>query len=434
MHRYAPDSRLNESVRILGDTEQLDLVGASVLRADGSGWVQDSVRIASGRIETLGSADSRAALDDERALDLGGQFITPGFIDCHVHLTGLEGSDPFRRNIERYPTVRLIRAARDAGAMLRSGFTTVRHLGHGDPLQAEGLKEAIEDGLIAGPKMLTAGWAISQTGGHGNLHAWPYSLVEDLRPRSAFCDGPDECRKFVRRILGDGADCIKIYTSEGLVSSPDHLLDIPNFTAAEVEAMVDEAHRRGVRVAAHATGLEGSLIAVRGGVDTLEHGPHDVDEELLGLMRANGTTLVPTLSVFEWAASAGPESNIPAYAAERAQRWLDGHRRMVTQAAAEGVPIAVGSDSGAPPRGGKAATEILALVGAGLSPEAALRAATSAGAAALGLSGEIGTTEPGGRADLVVWSRDPLADIETVADPSAIRMVIQSKGLTRPWS
>ncbi|MCV0384747.1 MAG: amidohydrolase family protein [Erythrobacter sp.] len=433
MHSYAPDSQLNSSVRRIGAGERFDLVGASVW--SGSAWVENArMRIVDGRIESVGPIGSSPGADaNHPEIGLDGAFLTAGFIDCHVHLTGLDGHDPFRRNIERYSSVRLVRAVRDAGAILRAGFTTVRHLGHGDPNQAEALKQAIDEGLVAGPKMLTSGWALSQTGGHGNLHAWPYSLVEQLRPRSAFCDGPDECRKFVRRILGDGADCIKIYTSEGLVSSPDHLIDIPNFTAAEIEAIVDEAHRRGVRVAAHATGLEGSMLAVQGGVDTLEHGPHDIDDDFLRLMRSSGATLVPTLSVFEWAASSEAGSGVPAFAAERARRWLEGHRRLVAAAAQAGIPIAVGSDSGAPPRGGRNAEEILAIARAGLSPALALAAATNVGAEALGLGGDVGVLAPGARADIVAWSRDPVADIGVVADVSAIRLILQSEGLKKPW-
>jgi imidazolonepropionase-like amidohydrolase len=201
-------------------------------------------------------------------------------------------------------------------------------------------------------------------------------------------------------------------------------MDLPNFTLAEMAAATDEAHRRNARVAAHATGLAGSLTAVRANVDTLEHGPHEPDDELIALMVANGTTLVPTLTVFEWAG--GDRSELPPWAAERAAGWLEGRRAMVRAALAVGVPIAVGSDSGAPPRGGNNAEEVVALGRAGLSPEQALRAATLDGARALGLGDEIGSIEVGKWADLVLWRRNPLEDLSVLTDKAAIVTVVQS--------
>lgn len=429
MYALAPASLMDRLLRpppdglvLIDDATIIDGTGSEPR----SGW---SVIARGGRIEALVRSDSDAAMAARvtaRRIEAGGRWVTPGLIDCHVHLTGMEGRDPFRRNIEPFPSVRMVRAARDAHRVLAAGFTTVRHLGHGDADQSYALKEAIERGIVAGPRMLTSGWAISQTGGHGNLRAWPYHLVEELRPRSAFCDGPDECRKFVRRLLGDGADCIKIYTTEGVIASPDRQIDIPNFTLAEIEAMTDEAHRRGARVAAHATGATGARNAVVGGVDTLEHGPHAPDEDLLRLMRSSGTVFVPTLSVFEWAATGGVSHGLPAWAAKRAERWLPGRRAAVAAAAAEGIPIAVGTDSGGPPRGGRNAEELVALARAGLGALGAIRAGTLDSARALGLAGEVGTIQPGLRADLVIWRRDPLSDISALLDPTAVELVVQA--------
>ena len=301
MYGYAAQA-LGERLRRPRGDRPVVLEGVTLIDGTGAPSRRASLVLHGDRIDRVVDAGADLGLPAEPAperIEAQGRFVTPGLIDCHVHLTGAEGRDPFRRNIEPYPSVRLVRATRDAHRVLAAGFTTVRHLGHGDADQTQALKEAIAKGVVAGPRMLTSGWAISQTGGHGNLRAWPYHLVEELRPRSAFCDGPDECRKFVRRLLGDGADCIKIYTTEGVIGSPDRQLDIPNFTLPEIEAMTDEAHRRGARVAAHATALVGARNAVIGGVDTLEHGPHAPDEELLRLMKANGTVFVPTLSVFE---------------------------------------------------------------------------------------------------------------------------------------
>lgn len=408
-----------------GADQTLVVVGVRII--DGTGREPGdpaSVVISRGRITQIQPASHPIADAAASTVDGHGMFLTPGLIDCHVHLYGSRGAHIFHKHIEAAPSVRLIRAAHDATAALRAGFTTVRHLGHGDAAQAEALKQAIASGLVAGPRMQTCGWAISQSGGHGCVAGWPLELVEQLRPRSAFADGPDEIRKLVRRNLGDGAECIKIYATEGLVSSPSHRMDIPNYTSEELSAAVDEAHRRGARVAAHATGLAGSIAAVAAGVDTLEHGPHEPDERLLELMAANGTTLVPTLSVFEWAA--GEHSELPRWASERAADWMDGRRAMVRAALAAGVPVAVGTDSGAPPRGGRNASEVQALGRAGLTPLQALRAATADGAHALGLSAEIGSVEVGKWADLVLWRRDPSADLEVLSDASALATVVQS--------
>ena len=434
MFTFAPDGLLKDHLLRPGAgqplvIENVTIVDDSVGARSGPGHVviRDGRidQVAVGEVGTAGPSDS-----DATVIDGEGGYLLPGFIDCHVHLTGLETRDPFRRNIQPYPSVRLIRAVRDAGRVLRAGFTTVRHLGHGDPDQTQAVKEAIASGLVAGPRMLTCGWAMSQTGGHGKLDPWPLDLVEHLLPRSAFVDGPDECRKFVRRQLGDGAEWIKIYATEGLVSAPEGKIDIPNYTLAEIEAITDEAHRRGARVAAHATGLTGAMNAVMGGADTLEHGPHAPDDELLRRMKESGTALVPTLSVFESAAASDIEG-IPQFAADRAAGWLPGRREMVLRAVDEGIPVAVGTDTGGPPHGGSNAREILALTRAGLAAERAIASATADGARAIGLESEIGRVAEGLWADLVLWKRDPVADPEVLMDQDAIRLIVQGSATGR---
>lgn len=435
MFRYAPQGLLQDRLRRPGPDDLLVLDGATVIDGTGAAPIPNATIVLHGdRIERIVPGGTSLDLPTEPAperLDLGGAFVMPGMIDCHVHLYGAGGHDPMSRYIAPYPSVRILRAAKDANVLLSAGFTTVRHLGHGEPEHAEAVKDSINAGLIAGPRMLTCGWAISQTGGHGKLQGWPYHMVEEMRPRSAFCDGPDALRKFVRQLLGDGADVIKIYTTEGVISTADRGMNIPNFTLPEIEAITDEAHRRGVRVAAHATGLEGSKNAIKGGVDTLEHGPNETDDDLLKLMVDNKSSFVPTLSVFSWAAAHGASAGLASWAVDRAARWMVGRRPLAATAIEAGITVAVGTDSSGYPRFGNNAEELVQMVESGIKPMAALVAATRNGARALGLADSIGTLEEGKLADILVLERNPLEGISSLQDQKNLRLVIQSRPSTK---
>jgi imidazolonepropionase-like amidohydrolase len=361
-------------------------------------------------------------------IDARGQTIMPGLIDLHLHFTGDAHRDPYRRYLQPREEVRIIRGALDANAVLAAGFTTVRVLGHGTPNQAETLKRASDQRLIAAPRIFHAGWSLSQTGGHGNLAIWPYELVEQLRPRSAFADGVTECRVAVRRNLGAGADWIKIYTTEGVITSPPHKQGLPNFTLQEISAMTEEAHRRGARVAAHATSPRGVLNAVRGGVDTIEHGAPNPDGGWLQEMASAGVYLIPTLTVF---ASAAKAEGYPPEIAGRLQQWHRGSLATVAAAKELGVKIALGTDDGRSPLAGQNAWEMELLVEAGMTPMEAIQAATRTAAEALGLEGHLGTIEPGKVADVLIVDGDPSRDISVLRSPDNITQIIKSgAGLT----
>jgi imidazolonepropionase-like amidohydrolase len=375
-----------------------------------------------------------------RTIDTTGRWLIPGLIDCHVHFTGdhVEVAIENGKRIEMQPTmhrkymepihsVRTIRAAANANIVLAAGFTTVRNLGHGDPAQIAAVQYAIRHGILAGPDVLSAGWSLSQTGGHGKTAIWPYELAEQLRPRSSFADGVVECAEHVRQNVREGAECIKIYTTEGIINAPDHLEGIPNFSVAEIRAMTDAAHEFGVRVASHTTALDGTRNAVLGGVDTIEHGPHEIDEKLIELMRRSKTVLVPTLSVFDFAARGRQDHIFPKWVGERAKRWLEGRSAFVCAAKQAGVTIAVGSDSGAPPRGGNNAHELELLVRAGLSPLEAIQAATQGSAIAIGREPSIGTIQKGRRADILVVAKDPVANVSVLVDHANISEIVQPR-------
>jgi imidazolonepropionase-like amidohydrolase len=428
MYRITPQGLLKDKLLYASDDGVIVISNARLV--DGQGEApksQMTVVIEGERIEAIGPSDQIPAPEglNVQQIDAEGKTLMPGLIDLHVHFTGDVYRDPFRRYMQPIEEERVIRGAIDAHAVLSAGFTTVRVLGHGTPNQAESLKRTINSQLIAGPRIFHAGWALSQTGGHGNLPIWPYDLVEQLRPRSAFADGVNGCRVAVRRNLGQGADLIKIYTTEGVITTPPHKQGIPNFTLAEIEAMTDEAHRRGATVAAHAMAAEGILNAVNGGVDTIEHGAPDPDGGWLERMAECGTILVPTLTVFA-AAAENADGNLAPEVGERVKRWLEGNLRAVSRARELGTRIAVGTDDGRSPLAGKNAWELELLVTAGLSPMEAIVAATQTAAEALNLADQLGTIETGKIADLLVVDGNPDQNISCLRQPANISTIIKS--------
>jgi imidazolonepropionase-like amidohydrolase len=296
----------------------------------------------------------------------------------------------------------------------------VRALGHGPAEHCYALREAVQLGLVRGPRIMTSGWALSQTRGHGDVEGLPYDWVEHERPRSAFCDGELECRRMVRRNFGEGADVIKVYSSDNRTGRPD-------FTVAELQAIADEAHRRGKRVATHAKTYEGVRNALLAGIDTIEHGPPEPHRDLLEMMLERSTFLVPTMATVHRVAVEGADWGVPRAAMDRAKRELEGRQNVARVANEMGVKIATGSDAGA--RAGYGllpARELSLLVDSGLSPMQAVCAATSVATEALGLDDEIGTLERGKLADILVIEGDPLTDIRVFQDRANVRWILQA--------
>lgn len=375
-----------------------------------------SVALAAGRIAAIEPIDGRER--PAEAIDLGGATIAPGMVDAHLHaLSGevvrnpgfgpppeLKGGEPRPRELGYFVLTALARA------ILESGFTTVRDVGS-DDLEGVALRQAVELGIVTGPQVLSCGRIVSATSPGGVL----------FTPMYRQADGPDEVRKAVREQIRDGADFIKIMAT-GARSVERENPEPAQLTRAEIATAVEEAHRLGLRVAAHAEGLTGTRIAVEEGVDTIEHGlALHRDPSLLDLMARQGTTLVPTLSTFHDLAERFTES-FPQVLVDQAKRQLDEAYRTVAAARAAGVAIALGHDSGPP---GDAAIELVRLVDAGLSPQEGLGAATRSAALALGLE-DRGLIGEGQRADLVIVDRHPLRDIGVLHDPAALRAVIKA--------
>ena len=379
---------------------------------DGTGDVVENARfsVTEGRIEAVGTRETVDA-DGER-VDLTDSVVTPGFIDAHVHVQGLRSMNP-REWVLEGDALSAARATTDCRRLLAAGFTSVRDLGSSVGL---GLRGAIAEGSIPGPRIYTSGQAISQTGGHGDAHFLPYEVADGTGLGiSTLADGEAECRKTARKRIRDDVDCLKIMTTGGVLSETD-APEEQQFTDAEIRAFTEEADRVDVPVASHAQGSEGVKAALRNGVDTIEHGFH-LDEAAIELLLETDATLVPTLSIVSRIVEAGADHGVPEHGLEKARAAFEAHVDSVRRAHRAGVPVATGTDFMGPElvEHGENALEMELLVEEiGLSPLAALEAAT--GVASRTVSDEVGTVTPGAHADFVALGSDPRNGIDAVRD------------------
>jgi imidazolonepropionase-like amidohydrolase len=339
-------------------------------------------------------------------VDLGQDAtILPGWMDLHVHLVWDGSLDPRAKNEKEPPALTALRAWRHAYETLRSGVTTVRDTGgpFGVP---QALSRAQQMGIVAAPRIVAAGQAIMMTGGHG----WYFG-------REA--DGVDGVRHAVRKAIKEGAQVIKVMATGGVYTEGERPHQ-SQLTLEEIRVAVEEAHKRGLRVAAHAEGLDGIRNAVLAGVDTVEHGCF-LDEDTAALMAQRGTYLVPTVSTFTVMARAGYESGLAAFVVEKSREVADATRHAVAVAKRAGVRIAAGTDAGGPAHPhSPLALELELLTECGLTPAEAIRAATRTAAEALALEGVTGALEEGAFADMVAVRGDVLQDIRAVRSVVAV--------------
>ena len=379
--------------------------GGRVIDGTGTDPAEADLVVEDGRILEIGPG-----LDGDERVDVSGKALLPGLFDCHTHVT-FSHIDTMRR-LQTPFSYRFYEALHNLEATLRIGITTVRDAGGADL----GIKQAVEDGLIRGPRMQISLGMISQTGGHGD--GWMPSGINlrlDSHPGvpSTLVDGADEMRVKVRELVRMGADVIKVAVSGGVLSPRDKPTHA-HFRLDELKVLVEEASSAGIWVMAHAQATPGIKNAIRAGIRSIDHGIY-LDDEAIEMMLARGTWLVPTLvaplGVID-AAAAG--AAIPEASIRKAHEVAEIHRASFAKAVDAGVKVAMGTDSGVTPHGNNL-RELELMVEGGMTPMQAIVATTRSAAELMGLEDELGTLEPGKRADLVVIDGDPL-DITALKD------------------
>lgn len=369
---------------------------------------------------------AEAGVRDARVIDLSKSFVLPGLIEGHDHITIKSG-----RNRRVWDTTvddasQALYGAYHAKLTLNAGFTTVRDVGSFGN-SAVALRNAINEGIIPGPRLLVAGHFITTVGGHGDISTGYIPAVEKSLLHDGICSGADDCRRAVRQQVKNGSDLIKVMATGGVTSDVNSGTG-KAFTDDELRAIVETAHELGRKVAAHAHSAAGINAALRAGVDSIEHGTF-LDDESIRLFKEHGACLVATISVGDELLHKvnDPSSPYPQVVREKAREVVPHLAASSAMAFRAGVTIVFGTDSSEPEHG-RNADEFLSLVKAGLPPMEAIKAATVNSAALLGLSTEIGTIEPGKAADIIATAGSPLEDISEL---QRVRFVMHDGAVIR---
>ncbi|HEV8481467.1 MAG TPA: amidohydrolase family protein [Candidatus Eisenbacteria bacterium] len=373
-----------------------------------------TIRVKDGRVAEIGP--SRATGGSPGAIDLGAYTVTPGYIDCHAHLTLIVDKGWELHGVTKTPADEAIRGVHSAKATIEAGFTTVRNVlawGFSDIA----LKNAIDAGIVPGPRMVCSTHGMSILGGHGDHNAFAPGIAEEEPSwKRGIITGPQDCRAAIRYAVKHGAEVIKIMSSGGVLSAGD-ALDARQFSDEELHLLVEEAGFLGRRVCSHAHGADGIRAAVKAGVASIEHGTY-VDDDGLRLMKERGTFLVPTRLAGETVLAHAEAGTLPEWAIAKAKEAGTAMRQNFSRAVKSGVRIALGTDSGVYPHG-QNAREFKLMCDGGMSPMASILAGTREAADLIGRN-DIGVLEPGRWADLVAIEGDPLTDITRLERPAVV--------------
>lgn len=396
----------------------------TLIDGNGSAPILNAAVLVEGNvIKAVGSVNAirQAVNGPVNEINANGGAILPGFIDTHVHVM-LEGVN-IARDMQAPFSLKFYRAIAHLRRTLDAGITSVRDAGGADL----GVKQAVESGLIAGPRMQISISALSITGGHADGWMRSGNAFNLFSPYPGFpdpiVDGVDAVRQRVREVLRAGADVIKICATGGVLSPTDHP-EFIQFSPEELDVIVREArYRRGIKVMAHAQGCEGIKQAVRAGIHSIEHGIY-LDDEAIDLMIERGTFLVPTLLAPLSVLEQGEKGGMPEYGIRKAAETIEIHSDSIARAYKSGVKIAMGTDAGVMPHGTNL-RELGLMCAVGMSPMQAIVATTKTAAECLGWQDRLGTIEAGKLADIVIARTDPLKDIRSLENTANIALVMK---------
>ncbi len=374
--------------------------------ASGSVLKNQIILIQSDTIVAIGS--SLPIPKDAEIIDLTNATVLPGLIDCHTHLTAEPGGDYYADIFRKTTADYAMRAPIYAKRTLEAGFTTCRDVGAGDLIDIS-LRNAINEGVIEGPRMFVATFALGATGGHSDLSGFNPNISSKGNPDfTGVADGVDEITKRVRNNIKWGADVIKFCATAGVLSEEESV-GAPQYSPDEMKALVDEAHMWGRKVAAHAHGTEGIKRAVLAGVNSIEHGSI-MDTETLQLMKQKGTWYVPTIYVGDYVTTEFAKKGFPEKILNKARMINPLLATSFSNAAKAGVKIAFGTDAGVFPHGLNA-RQFAYMVRYGQTPMQAMQSATINAADLLGRSEQIGSIEKGKFADIIAVEGNPMDNI-----------------------
>jgi imidazolonepropionase-like amidohydrolase len=398
----------------------LALVGGTLIDGNGGTPLQDATVLIDGeKITAAGPAAKMPVPAGARVVDTGGKSVMPGLVDAHNHICGeVDSGGPPHRKLPVFGAIRGVAAARK---LLEMGFTTCRAMGSAN-YDNVALKVAIDQGLVPGPRMMTAAYCLRVA---GNTREWV--PPEIYMPHPGMFTGPWEVRKAVRLQVLNGADFIEAQTAGAVGSNAPTPLEVSEWTLEEMEAAADEAHRYGMRIGGNCYSDTSVEILLRAGFDAIEHGCLITERGIAALVE-NGAFIVPTLCAYYAYVATDGEKRYPAWRVAKGRLIDAALRKMFPKYIEAGVKVAGGSDGSGPGSGrrpGEGAKELELMVQYGMTPMQAIVANTRMGADVMGLLHQFGTVEPGKLADVIVVDGDPLKDITIFQQREKIRMVIK---------